>query len=268
MEFKWNRPIVFFDLETTGVNVKNDRIVEMCFIKYVEGTEYKLYHLVNPLINIPSGASNVHGITNDKIKDEKTFGELAESVKEFISGCDLAGYNSNSYDIPLLKNEFIRNGIDIDLDTGIKKIDCFKIFKKMFNHKLHTAYGYYTGKELNNAHSAEADIYATVEILQEQMQMYNIDEKECVKISNGIDPDSIDKTGKFKWNDKGQPIITFGKHSGMLLTEMATEQPGYLRWILGGSNMDEDTRCIARDALSGIFPSKNKNKEVNDELGI
>jgi len=232
MNLNLTKPIVFFDLETTGVNIATDRIVEISILKvFPNGNKESKTWLVNPEIEIPQGATDVHGITNEKVVTEPTFKELAGKVSEMIAGCDLAGFNSNRFDIPLLAEELMRAGIDFDMQNR-KAIDVQVIFHKKEQRTLGAGYQFYCGKELEGAHGAEADTNATYEILLAQVEKYD-------DIGNSVDALSefsthgkrADFAGFILFNDENQEIFSFGKYKGRTVEEVLTENPGYNNWI-------------------------------------
>lgn len=232
MELNLTKPIVFFDLETTGINIATDRIVEISILKiYPNGNKESKTWLVNPEIEIPEEASAIHGITNEKVVTEPTFKELAPKVDELIKGCDLAGFNSNRFDIPLLAEELMRVGIDFDMSNR-KAVDVQVIFHKKEQRTLSAGYKFYCGKELEDAHSAEADTLATYEILKAQLDKYD-------DIENSIDALSefsshtkrADFAGFILFNDKKQEIFSFGKYKGRTVEDVLKENPGYNSWI-------------------------------------
>lgn len=232
MNLNLTKPIVFFDLETTGVNIATDRIVEISILKvFPNGNKESKTWLVNPEIEIPQGATDVHGITNEKVVTEPTFKELAVKVSEMIAGCDLAGFNSNRFDIPLLAEELMRAGIDFDMQNR-KAIDVQVIFHKKEQRTLGAGYQFYCGKELEGAHGAEADTNATYEILLAQVEKYD-------DIGNSVDALSefsthgkrADFAGFILFNDENQEIFSFGKYKGRTVEEVLTENPGYNNWI-------------------------------------
>ncbi|WP_299668596.1 3'-5' exonuclease [uncultured Polaribacter sp.] len=232
MNLKLNKPIVFFDLETTGVNIATDRIVEIAILKvFPNGNKESKTWLVNPEIEIPQGATDVHGITNEKVVTEPTFKELAQEVSTMIEGCDLAGFNSNRFDIPLLAEELMRVGIDFDMKDR-KAIDVQVIFHKKEQRTLGAGYQFYCGKELEGAHGAEADTNATYEILLAQVDKYE-------DIGNSVDTLSefsthgvrADFAGFILMNDEKQEIFSFGKYKGRTVEEVFKENPGYHNWI-------------------------------------
>lgn len=232
MELKLTKPIVFFDLETTGVNIGNDRIVEISILKiFPNGTQESKTWLVNPEIEIPADASAIHGITNEKVVTEPTFKELANKVNEMIGDSDLAGFNSNRFDIPLLAEEFLRAGIDFDMNNR-KAIDVQVIFHKKEQRTLSAGYKFYCGKELEDAHSAEADTNATYEILKAQLDKYDDIENSVDALSEySTHSKRADFAGFILFNDKDQEIFSFGKYKGRTVEEVLKENPGYNAWI-------------------------------------
>jgi DNA polymerase-3 subunit epsilon len=232
MELNLKKPIVFFDLETTGINIAKDRIVEISILKiFPNGTQESKTWLVNPEIEIPADATAVHGITNEKVVTEPTFKELAERINAMIADADLAGFNSNRFDIPLLAEEFLRVGIDFDMNNR-KAIDVQVIFHKKEQRTLSAGYQFYCGKTLEDAHSAEADTKATYEILKAQLDKYE-------DIENSVDALSEfsthgkrgDFAGFILFNDQDQEIFSFGKYKGRTVEEVLKENPGYNAWI-------------------------------------
>ena len=232
MELKLARPLVFFDLETTGVNIGTDRIVEISILKvYPNGNKESKTWLVNPEIEIPAESTAVHGITNEKVVTEPTFKELANKVNEMIAGADLAGFNSNRFDIPLLAEELLRAGIDFDMSER-KAIDVQVIFHKKEQRTLSAGYQFYCGKELEDAHSAEADTLATYEILKAQLDKYEDIENSVDALSDySSHTKRADFAGFILFNDKEQEIFSFGKYKGRTVEEVLKENPGYNAWI-------------------------------------
>lgn len=235
MELNVKNPIVFFDLETTGIDMVNDRIVEICILKvFPDGhTEVKTRR-VNPTIPIPAPSTAIHGITDEDVKDCPTFKEIGKSLVQLIEGCDFAGYNSNKFDLPLLAEEFIRAGIDFDLKKR-KFIDVQTIFHKMEQRTLVAAYRFYCDKDLTNAHSAEADTVATYEVLKAQLDRYP-------ELKNDIDflseysakTRNVDFAGRIVLNDKDVEVFNFGKHRGRPVVEVLSTEPGYYAWMMNG----------------------------------
>ena len=227
--------MVFFDLETTGVNVASDRIVEISWLKIQpDGRESKQTQLVNPTIPIDPRAIAIHGITDEDVKDKPTFSEIARTLARDFEGCDLAGYNSNKFDIPLLAEEFLRAGVDFDLRKR-KFIDVQVIFHKMEQRTLIAAYKFYCKKDLEDAHSAEADTRATYEILKAQLDHYehlqnDVDYLSVFSTQNR----SVDLAGRIIYNDKDIEVFNFGKYKGEPVEEVLKKDPGYFGWILNG----------------------------------
>ena len=232
MNLNLTKPIVFFDLETTGVNIATDRIVEIAILKVLpNGNKESKTWLVNPEMEIPQASIDVHGITNEKVVTEPTFKELASEVSAMIAGCDLAGFNSNRFDIPLLAEELMRAGIDFDMKDR-KAIDVQVIFHKKEQRTLSAGYQFYCGKELEGAHGAEADTNATYEILLAQLDKYEDIENSVDALSefstHGV---RADFAGFILMNDENQEIFSFGKYKGRTVEEVFKENPGYNNWI-------------------------------------
>jgi DNA polymerase-3 subunit epsilon len=228
-------PLVFFDLETTGTNIVTDRIVEISYLKVSpNGDEVIKTRRINPGIPIPPQATAVHGITDEDVKDAPTFKTVAKSLASQIEGCDLAGYNSNRFDIPLLAEEFLRAEVDIDLMKR-KFIDVQTIFHKKEQRTLAAAYKFYCEKDLENAHTAEADTKATYEILQSQLERYPDLENDINFLSEySCFNNNVDFVGRLIYNDKKQEVINFGKYKGRLAEDVLREDIGYYGWILQG----------------------------------
>ena len=232
MDLKLSKPIVFFDLETTGINISKDRIVEISLLKiFPNGNKESKTWLVNPEIEIPKEVSAIHGITNEKVVTEPTFKELAETINTMISDSDLAGFNSNRFDIPLLAEEFLRVGIDFDMNTR-KAIDVQVIFHKKEQRTLSAGYKFYCDKILEDAHSAEADTNATYEILKAQIERYDDIENSVAALSAySTHSKRADFAGFILFNDKEEEIFSFGKYKGRTVEDVFKENPGYNAWI-------------------------------------
>lgn len=232
MNLNLTKPIVFFDLETTGVNIATDRIVEISILKvFPNGNKESKTWLVNPEIEIPRGATEVHGITNEKVVTEPTFKELAPKVNDMISGCDLAGFNSNRFDIPLLAEELMRAGYDFDMQNR-EAIDVQVIFHKKEQRTLGAGYQFYCGKELEGAHGAEADTNATYEILLAQVDKYDdIGNTVAALSAYSTHGKRADFAGFILMNDEDEEVFSFGKYKGRAVTEVLLENPGYFNWI-------------------------------------
>jgi DNA polymerase-3 subunit epsilon len=235
MKLNLKNPLVFFDLETTGINITTDRIVEISYLKItVDGKEESKTRRINPEMHIPEQATAIHGITDDDVKDCPTFKEIAKSLANQIEGCNLAGFNSNRFDIPLLAEEFLRAGVNIDLNKR-KFIDVQTIYHKMEPRNLIAAYKYYCGKDLTEAHSAEADTRATYEVLMSQLDKYPDLENDTDKLSAFSSfTNNVDFAGRMIFNEKGDEVINFGKYKGQLVKDVLKKDPGYYSWIMQG----------------------------------
>ena len=236
MQLNLRIPLVFFDLETTGTNIAKDRIVEISFVKvYPNGKEDVKTRRINPEMPIPPETTAIHGISDEDVKDCPTFKEIAKSLASQIEGCDLAGYNSNRFDIPLLAEEFLRAGVDIDLSKR-KFVDVQTIFHKMEQRTLSAAYKFYCGKNLDDAHSAEADTMATYEVLKAQLDRYaDVLTNDVNFLSDySAHTNNVDFAGRMIYNDKKQEVFNFGKYKGQLVETVLKENPGYFSWIIDG----------------------------------
>jgi DNA polymerase-3 subunit epsilon len=234
MELNLTRPICFFDLETTGINITSDRVVEICVLKvFPNGNKESKTWLVNPTIPIPKQSSDIHHITDEKVANEPTFKELAPTIHNMIKDSDLAGYNSNRFDIPLIAEEFLRADIDFDL-VGKRKIDVQVIFHKKEPRTLGAAYKFYCDQSLENAHSAEADTTATYEILKAQLDHYEDleNDMDILETFTTQGNKSADFAGFIKYNKNKEEIFGFGKHKGKLVTEVMESEPGYYGWLI------------------------------------
>jgi DNA polymerase III subunit epsilon len=256
MELKLNRPICFFDLETTGVDVAKDRIVEISIFKvYPNGNKESKTWLVNPEMKIPFQVSQIHGITDEKVANEPTFKELSGQIYNMIKDSDLAGFNSDRFDIPLLAEELLRAGVDFDMKNRVS-VDVQTIFHKMEERTLSAAFKFYCGQSLENAHSAEADTMATYEILKAQLERYPELENDMKSLSEFTTrKKSVDFAGFIALNDKGQEIFTFGKHKGALVEKVLEEEPGYFGWI-----QNADFPLYTKKVLTAIKLRKLNNK--------
>jgi DNA polymerase III subunit epsilon len=229
------RPIAFIDLETTGVNLSTDRIVEIAIVKIQpDNSRQTKRKLINPTIPIPKEVSDLHGITDEMVKDAPTFKTAANELKQFIEGCDLGGYNSNRFDIPLLMEEFLRADIEIDLSQR-KMVDVQHIFYQMEPRTLTAAVKFYCGKELEGAHGAEADINATVDVLMAQMARYTQLGNTVESILEVIGEDKlIDYARRFVYDDKGREVFNFGKYKGQAIADVLKKDTGYYDWMMKG----------------------------------
>ncbi len=234
MSLQLNRPLVFIDLETTGTNLSTDRIVEIAIVKvFPEGNKAVKQKILNPQMPIPKHSSDIHGITDDKVKDAPTFKQVANELKQFIDDADFSGYNSNRFDIPLLMEEFLRAGLTIDM-TNRKMVDVQHIFHMMEKRTLGAAYKFYCEKELMDAHSAEADAMATWEILQAQLLRYQ-------HLGNTLET-ILQFTGEEKFVDFARrfamdndvEVFNFGKHKGRPVSDVLKAEPQYYDWMMKG----------------------------------
>ena len=235
MKLNLKNPIIFFDLETTGINVATDRIVEISYLKVdLNGNESSRTLRVNPGRPIPQEASNIHGISDDDVKDSPGFNEVGKTIARDFEGCDLAGYNSVKFDIPLLAEEFLRAGIEIDLKRR-KFVDVQIIFMKMEQRTLAAASKFFLGKELKDAHSAEADTMATYEILQAQLDRYSNLENDISMLADfSAHNRNVDFAGRIIYNDEDVEVFNFGKHKGKPVTDVLANDPGYYGWMMKG----------------------------------
>jgi DNA polymerase-3 subunit epsilon len=235
MQLNLRNPIVFFDLETTGINIAADRIVELSYLKIeLNGNEVSKTMLINPTIPIPPETTAIHGITDEDVKDAPTFQSIAKNLAREIEGCDLAGYNSNKFDIPLLAEEFLRADVDIDM-TKRKFIDVQVIFHKMEQRTLGAAYKFYCDKDLENAHSAEADTRATFEILKAQLDRYPGLQNDMAALAEfSAHNRNVDFAGRIIYNDKKIEVFNFGKYKGQPVEEVLAKDPGYFGWLMNG----------------------------------
>jgi DNA polymerase-3 subunit epsilon len=246
MQLELKNPVVFLDLETTGINIVTDRIVEIALLKiHLDGSEEEKLMRINPEMPIPEEASKIHGIYDEDIKNQPTFKEVAKILAHFLEGCDLGGFNSNRFDIPLLAEEFLRADIDIDFKKR-KFIDVQAIFHKMEKRTLAAAYKFYCQKELVDAHSAMADTKATYDVLKAQLDMYKgteyeeKDGKKTVPIVNNVEKlsefssydSNVDFVGRIVYDENGVEVFNFGKNKGIPVEKVLEEQPGYFGWIM------------------------------------
>ena len=226
------RPIVFLDLETTGLNLATDRIVEIALLKVdQEGKKLVKRKLINPEKPIPGEVSAIHGITNDMVKDAPTFRQIANEVKQFLEGADLGGYNSNKFDWPLLMEEFLRAGLDFDI-ADRRLLDVQKIYHQMEPRNLSAAYKFYCSKELENAHSAETDVNATWEVFQSQVALYPQLGQDLDSIMKLIGEDQIIDFARRMVVENGKIVFNFGKHKGRSVEEVLRLEPSYYDWIM------------------------------------
>ena len=248
MKLNLKNPIVFFDLETTGTNIVSDRIVEISYLKVSpNGREESKTLRINPEMHIPEATSAIHGIYDKDVEDCPTFKQVAKEIIKDIEGADLAGYNSNRFDIPLLAEELLRAEVDIDLMKR-KFVDVQVIFHKMEQRTLSAAYKFYCEKDLENAHSAEADTMATYEVLQSQLERYTELQNDVEFLSKfTAQTNNVDFAGRIIYNDKGEELINFGKYKGQKVAEVLKKDMGYYGWI-----MDSDFTLHTKKVLTNI----------------
>jgi DNA polymerase III subunit epsilon len=234
MKLQLTRPLAFIDLETTGINISTDRIVELAIVKILpDGEQQVKRKVINPQMPISAASSEVHGITDEMVKDAPSFKQVANEVKQFLENCDLGGYNSNRFDIPILVEEFLRSGLEFNIE-GRKMVDAQKVFHLMEQRTLSAAYKFYCGKTHEGAHSAQHDALATWEVLEAQVERYpNIGNTvETITKFTGED-DFVDFARRFIKVD-GVEIFNFGKHKGKQVTEVLKTEPQYYDWMMKG----------------------------------
>ena len=234
MPLQLARPLAVIDLETTGINLAVDRIVELAIVKVQpDGSRLVKRKLVNPQMPIPKVSSDVHGITDDMVKDAPSFKQIANEIRQFLDNCDLAGYNSNRFDIPMLVEEFLRSGLEFDV-TNRHLLDVQKLYHMMEPRTLSAAYKFYCGKDLDNAHSAEVDAMATFEILESQLQRYSQAGTTVESIIKFTGQEQIVDFARRFIMENGVEIFNFGKHKGKPVTEVLKAEPQYYDWMMKG----------------------------------
>ncbi|MDD2793862.1 MAG: 3'-5' exonuclease [Sediminibacterium sp.] len=255
MKLQLSKPLAFIDLETTGVNISNDRIVEIGIVKILpDGTKQVKRKLINPLMPIPAGASDVHGITDEMVKDAPSFKQVANEIKQFIDNCDMGGYNSNRFDVPMLIEEFLRAGIEFSVE-GRKLVDVQKVFHMMEQRTLSAAYKFYCNKLLEGAHSAEVDATATWEVLEAQVERYpqiGATVESIVKFTG--EDDIVDFARRFV-KEKGVEVFNFGKHKGKPVVQVLKEEPQYYDWMMKG-DFPMDTKQKLTEILNRTLVRK------------
>ena len=243
-----SKPLAVIDLETTGINLSADRIVEIAIVKILpDGTQQVKQKLINPEIPISAVSVEMHGITNEKVKNEPTFKQVANEIKQFLENCDLAGYNSNRFDIPLLAEEFLRVGLEFNFN-GRRLLDVQKIFHMMEQRTLSAAFKFYCNKNLDSAHSAEADATATWEILQAQLEKYPQLGDSVDSVLNCIGEDNMVDFARRMIMENGKEIFNFGKHKGRPVAEVLKAEPQYYDWMMKG-----DFPMHTKQKLTEIF---------------
>jgi DNA polymerase-3 subunit epsilon len=266
MQLNLTKPIIIFDIEATGVNVGSDRIVEIAMLKVFPGGKEEFQrHLLNPTIVIPDEVIAIHGITNEMVKNEPTFKDIAGNLNAFVGNSDLSGYNSIKYDIPLLVEEFLRAGIEFELKNR-RIVDVQNIFHKMEPRTLKAAYKFYCGSELENAHTAEADTRATFAVLKAQIERYNgveyieKDGSVTTPVKNDISAlndfsyynRNADLVGHLIFNKQGKEILNFGKYKGKIVEEVFATEPSYYDWMMKGDFPLSTKKTITAIKLRGF----------------
>ncbi len=253
MNLNLKKPIIFFDLETTGTDISKDRIVEICYIKiFPDGRELEYTRRINPGMHIPETASAVHGIYDDDVKDCPLFKEVAKEIANEFEGSDVAGFNSNRFDLPLLAEEFLRAQVDIDL-SRLAAIDVQVLYHKREPRTLTAAYKFYCGKELEDAHSALADTRATYEVLKAQLDHYADMENDMDKLSKESSfTNNVDFAGRIVYDESGREVFNFGKYKGMPVDAVLNRDPGYYGWMMNGDFTLNTKQVLTRIKLRGI----------------
>ena len=252
MELNLKKPIIFFDLETTGVNISHDRIIELSYIKvYPNGTEEEKSMRINPEMSIPAESTAIHHITDEDVADKPTFKQIAKELAKVFEGCDIAGYNSNRFDIPLLMEEFLRAGINIELSRQ-KFVDVQTIFHKMEQRTLSAAYKFYWNGDLENALSANADTRATYEVLKAQLDRYPNLKNDVEFLSNFSSFNkNVDLMGRIVYNEQGVEVFNFGKYKGVSVKEVFERRdPSYYAWMMNGDFALDTKRVITKIKLA------------------
>ena len=255
MKLNLKRPIIFFDLETTGVDPAKDRIVEISMVKVMpDGEEIVKTRKINPGMHIPEESTAIHGITDADVADAPSFAQVAKSLAQFVQGCDFGGFNSNRFDLPLLVEEFMRAGVEVDFKRR-KFIDVQNIFHKKEQRTLVAAYKFYCDKDLTEAHSAEADTRATYEVIKAQLDRYPDLENDIGALADySARGETVDYAGRIVYNDKGEEVFSFGKYKGRRVEEIFQLEPSYYSWMMNG-----DFPLYTKKVITEIrFRTRNK----------
>lgn len=257
------RPLIVFDIEATGISPRADRIVELAAIRIEpDGTEVSGYWLLNPGVPIPIETTAIHGITDEIVASQPTFKEKALEILAFFGEADLAGFNAGRYDIPMLAEEFARAGIPFEADRR-RLLDAQRIFHTREPRDLSAALNYYCGREHVDAHGAEADVRATLDVILGQFKKYADlprDMETLDRTFNPIDPFNADRSGRLRWVD-GEVTVNFGKKKGAKLKDLAKDDPSFVKWIIK-NDFPQDTRAICENALKGVFPAPPRQKQL------
>ena len=266
MKLNLRNPLCFFDLETTGINITRDRIIEIAVIKVMpNGEVIRKSNLLNPTIPIPPESSAIHGLHDEDVKDKPTFKDVAKDYARFFEGADLAGFAIMKFDVPMLVEEFLRNGVEFDY--GRKKIiDAQKIFHLMEKRTLSAAYQFYLKKEMMDSHTAEADTEASMEVLLAQIERYigmevtdGLDKKigeiknDMEALSKITSVNQVDLGGRMVFNNKGQEVFNFGKHKNRVVTEVLQQEPAYYEWVMNGDFSLDTKRKLTEIKLRGFM---------------
>ena len=253
MKLNLVKPIIFFDLETTGTDFSKDRIVEICYIKvYPDGREVEYTKRINPEMHIPEGASAVHGIYDADVKDCPTFREVAREIANEFEGCDVAGFNSNRFDLPMLAEEFLRAQVDIDL-SRLRAIDVQVLYHKREPRTLSAAYKFYCGENLEDAHSALADTRATYHVLKAQLDHYDDMPNDIEALSKESSfTNNVDFAGRIVYDENGREVFNFGKYKGMPVDAVLDRDPSYYAWMMNGDFSLNTKQVLTRIKLRGI----------------
>ena len=257
MKLNLSRPLVFFDLETTGTNILTDRIVEICYIKVLpDGSEVSEAMRINPGIHIPEASTAVHHITDQDVADKPTFAQVAQHLLEVFNDADIAGYNSNKFDVPLLVEEFARVGVNFTI-AGRNFVDVQNIFHKMEQRTLVAAYRFYCGKELEDAHSALADTRATYEVLQSQLDRYPQLENDVKKLADfSRSGRALDLASRSVLNDQNEPVFNFGKHKGRPVKEVFRLERSFYSWAMQ-ADFPKNTKDVMTALYYEVYPPKS-----------
>lgn len=254
MKLNLQKPLIFFDLETTGTNITRDRIVELSYIKvFPDGTEETKERRINPEMHIPEESTAIHHITDEDVRECPTFRQIARSLAAIFDGCDIAGFNSNKFDVPLLIEEFNRAGVPFDIE-GRRFVDVQNIFHKMEQRTLIAAYKFYCGKNLEDAHSAAADTRATYEVLMSQLDRYENLKNDVQALSDfSTNGKSVDLAARIVLNDCNVPVFNFGKHKGQPVVEVFRREPSFYSWMISG-----DFPKNTKDVITRLYAESRK----------